>query len=197
MKTVLLYLFACYLGIMGHIIYNQGLPSFFRDSDESRAKIVEQLSAVDEGQESLSKGFEKVIRAQKRREIIQESNVTRVESRVPALEGFEFLVETGEGADEFSNKLLEYATSEDARRETVQIDVLKQALLIDQEHPALLRISLHSFELLATSADEWREEDQEEIGELALELLKSQASDSYELERIKNNLRSIGIVFDP
>lgn len=196
MKTVLFYLFACYLGIMGHIIYNEGLPSFFKDSDESRAKIVEQLSASEGGIESLSKGFEKVIRAQKRRKILAESTVVeRVES-VPALENFRFLVVEGESEDRFAEKLLEYAVSEDAKRELVQIDVLKQALLINKEHPALLRISLNSFEFLADAGTDWREEDRFEIQSLALDLLRAQASDEYELERIKINLRAIGVEFD-
>lgn len=197
MKTVLFYLLACYLGIMGHIVYNQSLPSFLKDTDDSRSRIVEQLSASDQGLQSLSKGFEKVIRAQKRREILEESNIVLNETRVPALENFEFLVEEGESTEVFSQKLLEYATSAEGARETVQIDVLKQALLINEENPALLRISLHSFELLAIAAEDWREEDREEVEELAMELLKAQASDSYELERMKNNLRSLGIEVDP
>jgi len=60
-----------------------------------------------------------------------------------------------------------------------------------------VRVALHSLELAAQKQNEWRESDYEEIAALAKQVLEKQVSDNYELERIRNNLRSLGFQFEP
>jgi len=188
MKKVLFYLVGCYLGILAHIVFFKGTPILSREQSP-KDQILRDLSNEAAGSGELSQGFEKIIQHQAKKETLPFGRAD--------IGNYDFLYSDGDDFDSFAQSLSDYAISKEAQRELAQIDILKQIISLNKEHDSFVRVALHSLELAAQKQNEWRESDYEEIAALAKQVLEKQVSDNYELERIRNNLRSLGFQFEP